>query len=332
MVLVLGMSDAKNLLSMKDTLELVEVAFKEKGLNRVQLPPKSYLFFKQYNGDLRMMPSYLEAREECGVKIVNSHPDNPGKYGLPSVIAVLMLYDVRTGKPVAIMDGTWITAMRTGAAAGVAAKYLARKDSRIVGVVGAGFQARFQLEALNEVLSIGSVKVYDRLKDKALELADTMNLKISGGVTAVDRVKDAVKDVDVLVTATPAREPVVKNQWITAGMHIISIGADAPGKEELDPEILIRAKIVVDDWTQASHSGEINVPLSKGMIKRDHVHGEFGEVVAGIKRGRVSNDEITIFDSTGLSIQDVITGWQVYRQAVQMGVGRDIGDFFLEGT
>jgi len=260
------MSLVKKLLSMEDTLRLVEMAFREKGLNRVQMPPKLYLFFGKYRGDLRVMPSYLEKLDECGVKIVNVHLDNPAKHNLPTIMATIILYDPKTATPLAIMDGTWITAMRTGAAASIATKYLARKDSKTVGVVGAGYQAPFQLEALNEVMNIESVKAYDLRKEKAEEFAREMSSRFRIDIRAVDTLKDAVRDVDVLVTLTPVREPIIKNKWITEGMHINAIGADAPGKEELEPEILRRAKIVVDDWAQASHSGEINVPFEKGGL------------------------------------------------------------------
>lgn len=326
---IIGIEDVKKILSMKDTIRLVELAFKEKGLNRVQMPAKSYLFFDKYKGDLRTMPSYLVGLDQCGIKIVNVHPQNPEKHNLPTIMATILVYDPATGAPKAIMDGTWITAMRTGAATGVATRYLARSNVKTVGLVGAGFQAPFQLEALKEVMKLESVKVYRRSIDKAKDFAKEMSSKLNTEVSAVERPEDAVKDVDVLVTLTTARGPVVKNEWIKEGTHINAIGADAPGKQELDPAILSRARIVVDDWEQASHSGEINVPLEEGLIKKDMIYGELGEVVAGLKPGRISDDEITVFDSTGLSIQDVTTSWHVYSIAAEKNLGIEIDAFYL---
>jgi alanine dehydrogenase len=227
------------------------------------------------------------------------------------------------------MDGTWITAMRTAAATGIATKYLARKDARTVGMIGAGYQAPFQLEALRDVIDVKLVKVYARRKDRVEKFAKDMEPKLGLNIEATDTAKDAVKDADVLVTITTAREPVVKDEWVTEGMHINDIGADAPGKQELDPKILKRAKIVVDDWEQACHSGEVNVPLTRGEITRDDIYGELGEIIAGLRPGRTSDDEITIFDSTGLSIQDVITGWHVLRMAEKKGVGSEIPALYL---
>jgi len=326
---MLTIDDVKKILTMKDAIELVEMAFREKGLERVQMPPKQYLYFRKDDGDLRIMPSYFEELDEAGVKLVNVHPNNPEKYGLPTVLATILLFDPKTGAPISIMDGTWITAMRTAAATGVATKHLARKNAKVVGLIGAGYQASFQLEALHEVVKMESVKVYRRNREKAEKFAKEMSAKLGVNVEATDSVEDAVKGVDILVTVTPVREPIVKNEWITEGMHINAIGADAPGKEELEPEILKRAKIVIDDWEQASHSGEINVPLKNGIITKDDIYATIGEIVGGLKPGRASEKEITIFDSTGLSLQDVITGWHVYRTAEEKEVGSEIPAFYL---
>jgi alanine dehydrogenase len=210
----------------------------------------------------------------------------------------------------------------------VATKYLAKSNSRIVGIIGAGYQSSFQLEALKEVMNIEQVKINDIQKEKADEFARNISSKFNLDIIAVDSVEETVKRVDVLVTTTPVRMPIIKNEWITEGTHINAIGADAPGKQELDPEILKRAKVVIDDWAQASHSGEINIPYQKSIISKNDISAEIGEIVAGLKPGRVSNEEITVFDSTGLSIQDVITGWHVYRIAKEKGLGKEIDTLY----
>jgi alanine dehydrogenase len=322
-ILLLAERKVIPLLCMREVMEAVETAFKEKALGRGQMPAKPYLFYTKNNGDLRTMPSYLEELEISAVKIVNVHPDNPKKYKLPTVMATIVLMNPKTGAPLAIMGGTYITAMRTGAAGGVAAKHLARKDSRVVGIVGAGAQSRTQLMALNEVLKdIETVKIADRIKTSREKYALEMTRKLGLDIKVVESIKAAVEGSDVVVTTTPVRVPIIKSEWVENGCHINAMGADAPGKEELDPELLKRAKIVVDDWEQASHSGEINVPLKRGIISKENIFGEIGEVAAGLKPGRVSVDEITIFDSTGLAVQDAVTAQLAYNKALEKKTGQ----------
>lgn len=325
--ILLSDKEIKDLISMRDVMDAVELAFREKGFGRVQMPPKMYLTFGKYNGDLRVMPSYIERMDISAVKVVNVHPNNREKYGLPTVMAVIILVDPKNGFPIAIMGGKTITDMRTGAAGGVAARYLARKDSRVVGFVGAGDQARTQLAALLEVFeSFDEVRVWSRSEEARMRFKDEMTMKYGHlcKIIAVQSIKEAVNGADIIVTATPSRMPLVMDEWVQAGTHFNCIGADAPGKEEVDPLILKRAKIVVDDWEQASHSGEINVPLSKGLLSRGDIWAEIGEIVAGIKPGRTSNDEITVFVSTGLAIQDAVTANLVYQRALKLGAGRKI--------
>ncbi|MEM3725660.1 MAG: alanine dehydrogenase [Candidatus Bathyarchaeia archaeon] len=323
--LVLTDEEVNGLLSMPEVMEAVEKAFKEKGLKRVQMPAKIYLFYKKYNGDLRAMPSYLEELDVSAVKIVNAHPDNRAKHGLPTVMAVIVLVDPKNGFPLAVMGGKTITDMRTGAAGGIAAKYLARKDSKVVAFVGAGAQARTQLMALLEVYGkLKEVRVWSRSEETRQAFMDEMEEAYGRLFKFVpaETIKDAVEEADIVVTTTPSRKPLVMNNMVSPGTHFNCIGADAPGKEELDPAILKRSRIVVDDWEQAAHSGEINVPLSQGIITEKNVYAELGEVVAGLKRPREKKDEITIFVSTGLAIQDAVTAKIAYDKAVKKGTGR----------
>jgi len=325
--LLLSDDEVKSLLSMNEVIEAVESAFKEKGLGRVQMPAKIYLFYKKYNGDLRAMPSYLEELDISAVKIVNVHPDNRTKYGLPTVMATIVLVDPKSGAPIAIMGGTTITAMRTGASGAVAAKYLARKNSKVVGLVGAGVQARTQLIGLLTLYGkLEEVRVCDKVEEARDKFIAEMEPKYGRlcSLIPVGSVKEAVEGADIVVTATPSRQPIVKNEWVSAGMHLNCIGADAPGKEELEPEILKRAKIIVDDIEQAVHSGEINVPISKGILTEHDIWAEIGEVVAKIKPGRESEEEITIFTSTGLAIQDAVTAHLAYKKALEKGIGKTI--------
>ncbi|MBC7130169.1 alanine dehydrogenase, partial [Candidatus Bathyarchaeota archaeon] len=294
--------EVKSLLSMDAVIKAVEEAFIAKSLGKAQMPPKVYLFYRKYNGDLRAMPSYLEEHDISAVKIVNSHPENRQKYDMPTVMAVVVLVDPKNGFPLAVMSGKTLTDMRTGAAGGVAAKHLARKDSRIVALIGAGAQARTQLEALVEVYgNLEEVRVWSPSRSREI-FASEMQEKYGEvfRIVAVDSVKKAVEGSDIVVTTTPSTKPIVMRDMVSRGMHFNCIGADAPGKQELDPAILKMAKIVVDDMEQAAHGGEINVPISQGIISIKDVWAEIGEIAAGVKKGRETSDEITVFTSTGL--------------------------------
>ncbi|MEM0343764.1 MAG: alanine dehydrogenase [Thermoplasmata archaeon] len=326
--LILTGKQVKKLLDMKDVLGAVEDAFKHKGLGKIQMPPKVYLFYEKFNGDLRTMPSYVEDLDVSAVKIVNVHPDNPKTHGMRTVMAVLVLVSPHTGQPLAFMDATHITDMRTGAASGIASKYLARPDPKILGIIGAGNQARTQMLALiTQYGRFEEVRIYDIFPEKTKALVREFRRHYRdnvGKVKGVQEAREAVVDSDIVVTCTSARAPIVMDEWVRPGTHFNCIGADAPGKQEMDPKILKRAYLVIDDWEQASHSGEINVPLSKGQLTKEDVDAEIGQVVAGLKPGRQNDEQITVFCSTGLAVQDCLTAKLVYDHAVQQRVGRSI--------
>jgi alanine dehydrogenase len=324
-ILWLNRKEVESLLDMKGSLKVVEEAFRQHGLKKVQMPPKLYLIFKRHNGDLRTMPAYLEEQDITGVKIVNVHPDNPKK-GLPTVMALVILNSTETGAPIAVMDGTYLTDMRTGAAGGVAVKYLARKNSKTVAFVGTGNQARTQLLAINEIIDIEEIKATSTSEKSTLAFKEEMEKRIECEIIPKKGIRE-VCDCDILVTTTPSREPIVMNEWISEGMHINAIGADAPGKEELDPLILKRAKILVDDLPQASHSGEVNVPLAKGLFSEKDIFGELGEIIVGKKKARTRDSDITVFDSTGLAIQDVAAANMVYQKALEENMGIKLQQF-----
>jgi alanine dehydrogenase len=289
----------------------VESAFADHGNGLVQMPPKVYVTLP--SGDFRTMPAYLPTLAIAGVKIVNVHPDNPAK-GLPTVMALTVILDTNTGQPVALLNATRLTDMRTGAAGAIAAKYLAPKKECVLGIIGTGRQAEAQVRAIARELTISEVLVWSRNTVHAESFASRLDTPDSRSVSI-----ERACDCDVLVTTTPSRSPLIQNEWIHEGMHINAIGADAPGKEELDPEILHRARVFVDDPAQAFHSGEINVPISKGLFQTWMIAGTIGEVVIG-KRRREKRDEITVFDSTGLAIQDLA----IAKIAMQQGTAIDL--------
>lgn len=325
-MLFLTQKEVQKILPLKEikkVILVVEKAFKDFALKKVQMPPKIYLNFEKFDGDLRVMPSWSKTLLLAATKLVNVHCQNPKK-NLPTVMAVIILHDPKTGLPLAFMDGTWITALRTGAASAVATKYLAKKEAKTLGVVGAGFQSITQIAAILKVRKIKEISVYDIKREQTEKLKKILAKE---GIKIKEENLEKVCQSEILVTSTPSRKPIVKKEWIKPGTHINAIGADAPGKEELDPEILKKAKIVVDCKEQAFHSGEVNVPLSKGLIKEKDIFGELGEIVVRKKPARERKDEITIFDSTGLAIQDLYCANLVFTLAKKKKVGREIEIF-----
>lgn len=283
-------------LDLKQVNRAVEAAFADHGKGLVQMPPKVYITLP--DGDFRTMPAYLPSLSIAGVKIVNVHPNNPLK-GLPTVMALTIILDIPTGQPIAIINATRLTDMRTGAAGAIACKYLSPKKEVILGVIGTGRQAEAQVKAIRQELTITEIKIWSRSSEHIRHFADRF-MEFPCHAMSIENVCDC----NVLVTTTPSRVPIVMSEWIHEGTHINAIGADAPGKEELAPALLKRSRVFVDDPIQAIHSGEINVPISHGLFSQSEISGTLGEIVIGRKK-RESSDEITIFDSTGLAIQDL---------------------------
>jgi alanine dehydrogenase len=322
MSLVLTGSEVMQVLDMDLALAAVADAFRAYGEGRVNMPPKAYLILAQ--GDFRAMYGeiFLPEAHICGLKWVNVHPHNPAR-GLLTVMAKILLNDPETGMEFADLDGTHVTDFRTGAAGGLAAKYLARPEASRLGLIGAGAQARTQVAAIVKVRPIREIVVFNRHLEHARGLAAELSAAHGVKVRAVTEAQEAVTGMDIVVTTTPSTSPVVRREWVSPGTHLNAIGADAAGKQELDPDILKAARVVVDDWAQASHSGEINVALAQGEITPEHIYGSLGEIVAGKKSGRGSPGEITVFDSTGLIIQDLALGYAVYLQARERGLGEE---------
>ncbi|MFC2049583.1 ornithine cyclodeaminase family protein [Chloroflexota bacterium] len=307
--LFLSRSEVRGLLDMADTIKAVEQAFKDWAWGRAAMPPKSYLLLDQ--GDFRAMPAALPGA--VGVKWVNVHPQNPAQ-GLPTIMAILICSDPLTGYPSAVMDATDITAYRTGAAAAIASKYLARKDSQTLGIIGAGNQSYTQILAHVTLFDLRLIKVFD--------LSTAAVKKLIQHFPQYPLQKCSLEETvasDIVCTLTPSREPVLKREWVVPGTHINAVGADAEGKEELEPAILKEAIVVVDDIRQASSGGEINVPIRKGLLKADDIHATLGEIIVGKKQGRIDDKSITIFDSTGIAIEDIAVAKIVYGKAEHAG-------------
>jgi len=304
--------DVEKVLTPAVANKTIEKAFTAYGLGQTEMPAKSYITFKK--GDLRSMPAYIHGQgfDIAGIKSVNVHPEN-AMYNLPSVMAVIILTDPKTGFPLAILDGTYLTSIRTGAAGALAVKLLSKKNTKIAGFVGCGVQARTQLMCILAVRKIKTVKIWQLSPKDTYAPAFSEWVKKTYKMETIlsPDIDEVTTNVDILITTTPSRVPLVNK--VSPGTHINAVGADAQGKQEINPTILKQAKVVIDDWAQASHSGEINVPFSKKIITQKDIYASLGEIAAGKKKGRTSDEEITLFDSTGLAIQDVSCAYTVYK-------------------
>jgi len=309
-MLFLNKDDVANLVTMEETIGVVEKAFLKHAEGKTVYPPKDQFMLPTDEWKWwGFMPIYVE---DMGVacKIVCDYPENKNR-GLPTIIATIVLNDVKTGELLAVMDGTFLTAVRTGALGGIAAKYMARKDSKTVGIIGCGIQARTQLEALTKVVDLEKAKIYD-LNESSMDAFIIDMTKL--GVLIEKSTPDEVVDSDILVAATVSQTPVILGEKIKPGTHVTSIGAHTPDARELDDILVNKSKIVIDS-PDALKSGDLTD--YKGELT------ELKDVLAG-KKIRESNDDITLFKSVGTALQDVAAASIVYKKALKEGIGQDM--------
>jgi alanine dehydrogenase len=321
--LLLDGDDVDENARMRDVIRAVEDAFAAYARGNAQMPAKSYIDLPRYNGDFRSMPAYLEIGEEsalagesegwdaAAVKWVNVHPDNPDDHDLPTVLGTVIYSDPETAFPLAILDGTVITRKRTGAAAAVATDHLAVEGATSLGIVGAGVQSYTQLEAISEIRPIETVVVSDVDSEAIARFVERFGDEFDVREGSIAEAAAC----DVLSTVTPVEDPIVDLADLGDHTHVNAMGADAAGKHELADEVLSSAKLVIDDYEQCTHSGEINVPWSEGVLDDADLYGEIGDIVVGDLSGREPDDGISVFDSTGLAIQDVAASHVAYEHA-----------------
>ena len=321
--LLLTERDIARLIDVRTAVRVVRETFRALARGQAVMPSKLYLPLPR-RSDFRAMPAYVRRPPACGVKWVNVHPHNP-RQGLPSVMAVIILNDPATGVPLAVMDGLLVTKLRTAAAAAVAAQALARRTSRVVGLVGCGAQARMQVLALASCFRLAQVNVWGRSAGEAARFCRRMRRQLPRvSFTPCPSVKQCVRGAEVVVTLTPSRRPLVKRGWLASGVHINAVGADAAGKQELEPRILREATVVVDERDQAIHGGELNRPIRRGQFSARQIHATLGEILIGRKPARRRGTDMSVFDCTGLAVQDVALGAEILRRAQRRRAGRRV--------
>ena len=322
-VLILSRSDVASLLDPAACAEAVETAFRDCGLGRAAAPAVASVHaggggFHVKAGILELGRSYFVAKTN------GNFPDNPARHGLPTIQGTLVLADAERGTPLAVMDSIEITALRTAAATVVAVKWLARADARTLAVIGCGTQGRAHLAALRGVRGFEHVVLCDADRRAALELAAEERRAGKTRVSVEDDPTRAALAADVCVTCTPSREYVLGRAALHPGLLVAGVGADNEHKRELAPELLAGATVVVDLLDQCAAIGDLHHALDAGVLTRDDVHAELGAIVAGRRPGRRSADDMFVFDSTGMALQDVAAAAVAYERAVERGVGLSV--------
>lgn len=319
-LLILSRADVERALTLDSVIAAVEAGFREDAEGKNRTYPVVREQVPEHRGIFGIKSGYMTGRGVMGLKAGGFWLGNVSDYGLPNHQSTMVLFDPRTGAPTALIDANYITAIRTGAASAVAARALSRPDSRRVAMIGAGAQARMQLRAVARVRPVEQVWVFDAMAGAAERYAAEFG-GAGFAVTPVGSVDEALKEADLVVTTTPSYTPVVMAGHVRPGTHINAMGADTKGKQELDETLFRRAALVVDSLEQARVLGETQHALGKGIITEEQVRGELGQILIGARPGRLSADEITVFDGTGVSFQDLVAAQLACDEARRQGFG-----------
>lgn len=334
MPLLIREKDVTKALSLSDMIKAVEDGFRQHGLGLAQTLPRREVRIRGKelpHAHPRMVRvaqglAFLEKSEIVVIDHIFSFPDRR----TPPMRIIKHLINSDDGCTIAIIDSLNILGMRTGAAGAVGAKFLSRKDSKVVGIVGTGLQGRIQLRFLLQVRSIEKAYAFSLIQKETESFCEEMSAELGIDVSASHNIEQVVRNADILVTATPTMSPIVKAEWLSPGLHVNIIGADDPPKIELEGVALKMADKLVIAAEDCFKVGQIRIPMEEGIISEKDIYGTIGEIIAGIKPGRESEEEITIFHSPGVTIQDAAAGYNIYLRAKELGLGIEVQDpFFL---
>lgn len=332
---VMNRQEVEQVTRLPDILACVEDVYRQKCLGQTEVWPTTFYEFIPGHADMDIKSGYLKGAGVFGHKTVSWFGEN-SRRGLPELTGAIMIFSAETGFPLGLLDAAYITGIRTGAAGAIGAKYLARKDCRHLSVIGSGNQAFFQiaamltvfpkLEKITVVNMLMPLQAQDFVKGLPSRLMEAFGLDVSRmTIAAADSPEVPLQTADIVVTVTPSKNPLIKKEWVKPGTHFSCIGADAAeGKEELEPTVLQGARIFVDDMIHCVAAGEIEVPIKKGIITPDHVAGEMGDLVLGRIPGRRSEDEITVFDATGMALLDIAAAKAALEAAGTLGLGQTV--------
>lgn len=324
-MLLLAKKDMKEIFTMGEAVEAVKEAFCIFSEGMSEVPLRTNIPVSKHEGSLLIMPSYVEALDSACLKVVNVFPKNIQK-GLPTTPAQVLLIDASNGLVVSVLDGTYVTQLRTGAATGAAFDVLARKVCHKGALIGTGGQAAAQLEGMLAGRDLEEVKVFDLSRERLDAFVRQMNEELGGygtRIVAAESSDDAVEDADLLVCVTPSTRPVFDGRKVKAGATVSCVGSYQPHMQEMDPEVLVRAAKIYFDSEEAvlSEAGDILIPLDKGQISKADFTGDLGEVLLGRIPGREREDEIIVFKTVGIGTQDLVTAKRIYDKAIKVGIG-----------
>jgi ornithine cyclodeaminase/alanine dehydrogenase-like protein (mu-crystallin family) len=322
MPVLLSEQDVRIVLSMRDLVGAMEAALIRFSSREVAQPLRTVIEVGLQKAFFAVMPAFIHEPAALGTKVVSVFPSNTA-VGLPTHLATIVLLDSMTGELLSIMDGRFITEARTAAVSALSVKLLAKHEASRLAIIGSGVQARSHLEAIGLVRDLAAVRVWSPSRDHRATFAREMQVRTTAPITVAESAQDAVDGADLVVLATASREPVVSNEWIAPGAHICAVGACRPDQREMDSQLVSRGRLFVDSRTGAlAEAGDIVIPIAQGVFDARHVAGELGEVAAGRVPGRTAKDEITIFKSLGMAVEDVAAAHLAYLKAAERGLGR----------
>lgn len=333
MALLLTRADIEQALPMAECIASQEHAFREQALGSAATPHRLGFNVPGQDGLYISMPAHLAniplSESETGgamaTKVLTYYPHNPTQQNRPAIVGTVLLHDPHSGALLAIMDGAPITGLRTAAGSAVATKYLARPEAASVGILGSGVQAESHLVAMCAVRPVTEARVYSRNQQHREAFAARMSERLGFAVRPVGTAQAAVEGADIVITATTAREPIVSGEWFAAGAHINCVGSGIPDRRELDEKTVLRSLVVVDTHEAAlAEAGDLLIPMAQGLITTAWIQAELGEIITGQKPGRSNDQELTLFKSVGVALQDVAAAAWAYRRARGLGLGQTV--------
>ena len=323
-MLVLSERDVQKLLNIEELIQALEQAHIQYSTGKAVMPVRLVVPLPQIHGRITSMPGYLRQDKALGMKVVTYFQNNP-KQDLPAILATIMLFSAETGKLIAVIDGSFITAIRTACASAMATKGLANPSTPVAGILGAGVQARAHIQALCRVKKLQRIKIYSPLGISAERVRQELESEVGVDIEVVSSAEDTVRGADLVVTVTTAKEPVLELEWLKPGAHINAVGSHRPDLREIDGTTLARSKVVVDSREAVmAECGDILLAIKEKSITENSIHAEIGEVLAGTKPGRTSADEITLYKSVGIAIQDVAAAHLIYHKALEKKIGTEV--------
>jgi ornithine cyclodeaminase len=324
-VLIVNQSEVPRLLPVRECVDVMARAFAGLARGEATMPLRQILWLPEKSGALGLMPAHLSGLGAVGLKAVTFFPRNEGT-DIDSHQGAVLLFETGRGRLLAVLDATSLTAVRTAAVSGLATRILAREDAGDLAIVGSGVEARTHLEAMLAVRKLRRVRVASLSLARARAFAEREGRRHGIAIEPCATVQDAVRGADIVCTVTSAREPVVRAEWLSPGVHVNAVGSSVPTARELDSETVIRSRFFVDHTPSAlAEAGDFLIPLSNGEIEQSHLRGDLGQLVVGEVPGRASPADVTVFKSVGLAIEDVASAHHIYTRARAMGAGQWIG-------